>query len=61
MVGGIDGLIGKDGEDARGFADGAILAAFDSRWHDIMDGPITATDLSALRMMRCSSSSLLPG
>jgi len=27
----MDGLIGKDGEDARGFAEGVILEAFDSR------------------------------
>ena len=28
---GMDGLIGEDGADARAFADGATLAAFDSR------------------------------
>jgi hypothetical protein len=28
---GMDGLIGEDGEDARAFADGATLPAFDSR------------------------------
>jgi len=52
---------GKEGEDATTLAEYVILAAADSRWHDTMDVPMTATDLSALLMMRASSSSLLPG
>jgi hypothetical protein len=58
---GIDELECKEGEDAATLAEDVILAAADSRWHDTMDLPITATDRSALLMMRRSSSSLLPG
>jgi hypothetical protein len=58
---GIDELESKEGEDAATLAECVILAAADSRWHDTMDLPITATDLSALLMMRASSFSLLPG
>jgi len=58
---GIDELESKEGEDAATLAEYVILAAADSRWHDTMDLTITATDLSALPMMRRSSSSLLPG
>ncbi|MDQ1262451.1 MAG: hypothetical protein QG575_1632 [Euryarchaeota archaeon] len=52
---------GKDGEDAATSANDVLLAAANSRWHDTMEVPITATDLSALLMMRRISSSLLPG
>ena len=52
---------GKDGEDGTAFAKDVLFAAAKSRWHDTMDVPITATDLSALLMMRARSSSLLPG
>jgi len=59
------GREGKDGEEGITFAEDGLLAAANSRWtnsrwHDTMDVPITATDLSALLMMRASSSSLLP-
>ena len=52
---------GRVGEGAIFFAGYVLFVAADSRWHDTIDVPITATDLSALLMMRCSSSSLLPG
>ncbi len=58
---GIDRRGGKDEEDAATLAEDVIFAAAGSRWHDTMDLPITATDRSALLMMRASSSSLLPG
>jgi hypothetical protein len=58
---GIDEREGKESEDAATLAEHAILAVADSRWHDTIALPMTATDLSALLMMRASSSSLLPG
>jgi hypothetical protein len=57
---GMDDGKGIEGEGATALAEYVILAEADSRWHDTMDLPITATDLSALLMMRASSSSLLP-
>ncbi len=51
----------KECEDGTAFAKDVLFAAAKSRWHDTMDVPITATDLSALLMMRARSSSLLPG
>lgn len=52
---------GKDGEEGATFSKDIPFVAAKSRWHDTMDVPITATDLSALLMMRASNSSLLPG
>ena len=52
---------GKECEDGTAFAKDVLFAAAKSRWHDTMDVPITATDLSTLLMMRARSSSLLPG
>jgi len=51
---------GKEGEDGATFAEYVLIAASDSIWHDTMDVPITATDLSAQLMIRRSRSSLLP-
>jgi hypothetical protein len=58
---GIDRRGGKDGEGDAILAGDVIFTAAGSIWHDTMDLPITATDRSALLMMRASSSSLLPG
>jgi hypothetical protein len=52
---------GKECDDGTGFAGRVPFAAAKSRWHEIREVPITATDLSMLWMMRRSSSSLLPG
>lgn len=50
----------KDGEDGTAFAGELPFAAARSRWQDTIEVLITATDLSALLMMRARSSSLLP-
>jgi hypothetical protein len=53
------GLRDREAKPAR--SSEVLFAAAEPKWHETMEVPITATDLSVLLMMRRSSSSLLPG